>query len=128
MLKKIVVDLFLFCSFVCNFFEGISTESVTAFASDYKFKNKIGYSADYDSTDDDGFVVNFAANQTEADIDLPLLFIDDNIPEKQEELLIRVGGNDDRITQDLEIVTIIDNDAKGKCEGLNFIRHVIQIF
>ena len=106
--------MFLFCSFVCNFFEGVTTESVSALSSDYKFKHNVDYLADYNSTDVDGFVVNFAANQTEADIDLPLLFIDDSIPEKQEALLIRVYENDDRITEDMEIVNIIDNDVKGK--------------
>ena len=87
---------------------------MTALSSDYKFKHNVDYSADYDSTDADGFVVDFEAYQTEVVIALPLLFIDDKIPEKQEALLIRVYGNDDAITDDLEIVTIIDNDVKGK--------------
>ena len=60
------------------------------------YKHNIDYSADFDSTDADGFVVNFDVYQAEAVIALPLQFIDDYIPEKQEALLIRVYRNDDK--------------------------------
>ena len=86
---------------------------MTALSSNFNFN--IEYSADY-SAAPDGFVVNFAANQTVVVIDLPLQFLDDNIPEKQETLAIYIAKNhNDRITTgDFVIVTIIDNDVDGK--------------
>ena len=88
----------------------ISAQGLTALSSDSDT-----ITTNYDFINIEPFRLNFSATDTTKTANLPVEFIDDELPEKQESLLVYIKEYDGiEQARESKVVYVIDDDIDGK--------------
>ena len=92
---------------------GITPKNGTASSSDFNFTTSDGDANSFDAQ------IEFNdTNEIRGNITIPVQFIDDNIPEKDESLVLYIDTryNEMMTTGEFVLVKIIDDDTTGKTQ------------